>query len=407
MQLIPSAATHAISATIDKLESELTNMRRDIHAHPELAWQESRTTECVAQRLEEEGISSQLLPQSGLVAEFGHGDGPVVALRADLDALPVDDQTPDPWRSTVDGVAHACGHDVHTVCLIGAGIALHRVLEEHPLPGRIRLLFQPAEEVMPGGALEMLAAGALDDVAHVYGLHCDPTLEVGKVGLRVGPITGAADAVRVRLTGRGGHTSRPHLTQDLTFALATLVTDLPAILSRRLDPRAGVSMVWGMIRAGVARNVIPASGEAAGTVRMLDPVAWADAEVLVRELIDQVVAPFGVTAEVEYVRGVPPVVNEPTSTARLADAVDLVLGDDGIVTTTQSLGGEDFGWFLESVPGAMARLGTRTPGGAMYDLHQGDLRIDERAVPIGARVLATVAYETLAAASRGPRVSDD
>ncbi len=407
MHLIPSAATQAISATIDKLESELTDLRRDIHAHPELAWQETRTTECVAKRLEEEGISAQLLPKSGLVAEFGHGDGPVVALRADLDALPVEDQTPDPWRSTVDGVAHACGHDVHTVCLIGAGIALHRVLEEHPLPGRIRLLFQPAEEVMPGGALEMLAAGALDDVAHVYGLHCDPTLEVGKVGLRVGPITGAADAVRVRLTGRGGHTSRPHLTQDLTFALATLVTELPAILSRRLDPRAGVSMVWGMLRAGVARNVIPASGEAAGTVRMLDPVAWADAEVLVRELIDQVVAPFGVTAEVEYVRGVPPVVNEPTSTARLADAVDLVLGDDGIVTTTQSLGGEDFGWFLESVPGAMARLGTRTPGGATYDLHQGDLRIDERSVPIGARVLATVAYETLAAASRGPRVSDD
>jgi amidohydrolase len=407
MHLIPSAATHAISATIDKLESELTDLRRDIHAHPELAWQETRTTECVAKRLEEEGISSQLLPKSGLVAEFGHGDGPVVALRADLDALPVEDQTPDPWRSTVDGVAHACGHDVHTVCLIGAGIALHRVLEEHPLPGRIRLLFQPAEEVMPGGALEMLAAGALDDVANVYGLHCDPTLEVGKVGLRVGPITGAADAVRVRLTGRGGHTSRPHLTQDLTFALATLVTELPAILSRRLDPRAGVSMVWGMLRAGVARNVIPASGEAAGTVRMLDPVAWADAEGLVRELIDQVVAPFGVTADVEYVRGVPPVVNEPTSTARLADAVDLVLGDDGIVTTTQSLGGEDFGWFLESVPGAMARLGTRTPGGATYDLHQGDLRIDERSVPIGARVLATVAYETLAAAARGPRVSDD
>lgn len=407
MHLIPSAATHALSATIDKLEAELVELRRDIHAHPELAWQESRTTECVARRLEEEGISSQLLPKSGLVAEFGHGDGPVVALRADLDALPVEDQVPDPWRSAVDGVAHACGHDVHTGCLVGAGIALHRALEEHPLPGRVRLLFQPAEEVMPGGALEMLAAGALDGVSSVYGLHCDPSLEVGRVGLRVGPITGAADAVRVRLTGRGGHTSRPHLTQDLTFALATLVTELPAILSRRLDPRGGVSMVWGMLRAGVAPNVIPASGEAAGTVRMLDPVAWADAEGLVRELIHQVVAPYGVTAEVEYVRGVPPVVNEPTSTARLADAVELVLGEDGIVTTTQSLGGEDFGWFLESVPGAMARLGTRTPGGARYELHQGDLRIDERAVPIGARVLATVAYETLVAASRRPRVSDD
>ena len=395
MHLIPSAATSAISARIDDLEPELTALRRDIHAHPELAWQETRTTECIADRLGEAGIKVQLMPKSGLVAELGSGDGPVVALRADLDALPVQDQIEDPWRSTVDGVAHACGHDVHTACLLGAGLALHEVLQEHPVPGRVRLLFQPAEEVMPGGALEMLAAGALDDVVHAYGLHCDPSLEVGRVGLRVGPITGAADAVRVHLSGRGGHTSRPHLTQDLTFALATLITDLPAVLSRRLDPRAGASMVWGMVRAGAARNVIPASGEAAGTLRMLDPLAWAEAEGLVRESIDQLLAPFGVTAEVDYVRGVPPVVNEPTSTGRLADAVELVLGEDGVVTTMQSLGGEDFGWFLESVPGAMARLGTRTPGGPTYDLHQGDLRIDERAVPIGARVMAIVAYETL------------
>jgi amidohydrolase len=407
MHLIRSAAHQAISVAVDALESELVELRRDLHAHPELAWQETRTTECVAQRLGEAGVGVQLLPKSGLVAELGSGEGPVVALRADLDALPVLDQVPDPWRSRVEGVAHACGHDVHTACLLGAGVALHEVLQQHPVPGRVRLLFQPAEEVMPGGALEMLAAGSLEDVRHVYGLHCDPTLEVGRLGLRVGPITGAADAVRVTLTGRGGHTSRPHLTQDLTFALATLVTDLPAILSRRLDPRSGVSMVWGMLRAGSARNVIPASGEAAGTVRMLDPVAWADAEGLVRELIEQVVAPFGVKAEVDYIRGVPPVVNEPSSTARLADAVELVLGEEGVVSTTQSLGGEDFGWFLESVPGAMARLGTRTPGGPSYDLHQGDLRIDDRAVAIGARVLATVAYETLEAARRGPRAADD
>ncbi len=311
MQLIPSATTHAISAQIDKLESELIDLRRDIHAHPELAWQESRTTQCVADRLGEAGIAVQLMPKSGLVAEFGSGDGPVVALRADLDALPVQDQIADPWRSSIDGVAHACGHDVHTVCLLGAGLALHQVLQDHPVPGRVRLLFQPAEEVMPGGALEMLAGGALDDVRHAYGLHCDPSLEVGRVGLRVGPITGAADAIRVHLSGRGGHTSRPHLTQDLTFALATLITDLPAVLSRRLDPRAGASMVWGMVRAGAARNVIPAAGEAAGTLRMLDPLAWAEAEGLVRESIDQLLAPYGVTAEVDYVRGVPPVVNEP------------------------------------------------------------------------------------------------
>ncbi len=407
MRLIPSAATQAISTRLQELESELRDIRRDIHAHPELAWQEARTTACVAERLGEAGIAVQLMPKSGLVAELGAGDGPVVALRADLDALPVQDQTEDPWSSGTDGVAHACGHDVHTTCLLGAGLALHQVLQEHPVPGKVRLLFQPAEEVMPGGALEMLAAGALDGVAHAYGLHCDPTLEVGRVGLRVGPITGAADAIKVYLSGRGGHTSRPHLTQDLTFALATLITELPAVLSRRLDPRAGASMVWGMVRAGAARNVIPASGEAAGTLRMLDPLAWAEAEGLVRESIDQLLAPYGVSAEVDYVRGVPPVVNDHTSTGRLADAVELVLGEDGVVATTQSLGGEDFGWFLESVPGAMARLGTRTPGGPTYDLHQGDLRIDERAVPIGARVLANVAYETLAKAEQRRSTSDD
>ena len=141
-------------------------------------------------------------------------------------------------------------------------------------------------------------------------LHCDPTLDVGQVGVRTGALTGAADALSVRLSGRGGHTSRPHLTEDLTYALGKLVTELPAVVSRRLDPRAGVSVVWGMVRAGAAHNVIPESGHAAGTIRMLDPLAWAEAEGLVRVLIDEIVAPYGVTAEVDYRRGVPPVVNE-------------------------------------------------------------------------------------------------
>jgi amidohydrolase len=321
-----------------------------------------------------------------------------VALRADLDALAVDDLTDDPWRSTYPGVAHACGHDVHTAALLGTGLALAQVHAAHPLSGRARLLFQPAEEVMPGGALEVIATGALDGVRNVFGLHCDPGLDVGQVGLREGPLTGAADAMTVRLSGRGGHTSRPHLTQDLTYALATLVTELPAALSRRLDPRAGVSLVWGIVRSGSAKNVIPASGEAAGTVRMLDAVAWAEAEELIRELIAQIVAPYGVEAEVDYVRGVPPVVNEAASTHLLAHAVEAVVGEEGHVYTPQSLGGEDFAWYLETVPGAMARLGTRTPGGPTYDLHQGDLRVDEAATAIGAKVLAAAAIESLARA---------
>ncbi|MGN6128877.1 MAG: amidohydrolase [Nocardioidaceae bacterium] len=394
---MPASPLPTLVMEVDALTDELLGLRRDLHAHPELAWHEERTTALVAKRLGDAGIDVQLLPRSGLLAEVGDEAGPTVALRADLDGLPVDDLTTDPWASTVPGVAHACGHDVHTTALLGAGLALHALHGREPLQGRVRLLFQPAEEVMPGGALELISAGVLEGVTHAFGLHCDPSLDVGRVGLRHGPITGAADALTVRLTGKGGHTSRPHLTQDLTYALATLVTELPAVLSRRLDPRAGARVVWGMVRAGSAKNVIPSAGEAAGTVRMLDAVAWADAEGLIRALIDQIVAPYGVDADVTYVRGVPPVVNGPEQTALLTQAVTGVLGEGGAVPTQQSLGGEDFGWYLETVPGAMGRLGTRTPGGPTYDLHQGDLRIDERSVAVGAKVLAAAALESLPA----------
>lgn len=391
---LPSRVRELVARTEERGD-DLVAVRRDLHAHPELAWEEKRTTLLVAERLEEVGASVQLLPRAGLIAELG-GTGPVVALRGDLDALPVDDTTTDAWRSRYDGLAHACGHDVHTAALMGAGLALSRLHEAEPLPGRVRLLFQPAEESMPGGALELIAAGCLTDVTHVFGLHCDPSVDVGQVGLRAGPLTGAADALTVRLTGRGGHTSRPHLTEDLTYALAKLVTDLPGVLSRRLDPRAGASLVWGMMRAGSAKNVIPAAGEALGTLRMLDATAWDNVNKCIDELIHELVAPFGVTAEVDYIRGVPPVVNDAAATELLAAATTEALGTDAVVSTAQSLGGEDFAWYLESVPGAMGRLGTRTPGGPTYDLHQGNLRVDDTAVVLGAKVLGAAALHALA-----------
>jgi amidohydrolase len=386
----PTDASGTIEAVLEKYADELIDLRRDLHANPELSWSEHRTTAVVADRLAEAGLAVRLIDGTGLIAEVGD-HGPVVALRADLDALPVDDTTGEAWASRRPGVAHACGHDVHTAGLVGAALALAETHARGLLPGRVRFLFQPAEEVMPGGALHLMDAGALDQVVRIFMLHCDPTVDVGQIGLREGPLTGAADALDVRLTGRGGHTSRPHLTEDLTFALGKVLTELPAILSRRLDPRAGVSLVWGSVRAGSAHNVIPGAGQVSGTVRMLDAVAWAEAETLVRRLIDQIVAPYGVTAVVDYKRGVPPVVNEGESTRLIGAAIERVLGRDGRVSTAQSLGGEDFGWYLDRVPGAMARLGTRTPGGPTYDLHQGNLRIDERATTIGARVLAEAA----------------
>ena len=376
---------------VDAMAVELVTLRRDLHSHPELAWEERRTTEAVASCLDEVGIEHERIGESGLIAELGNVDGPLIALRADLDALPVVDTTTDPWRSTAAGVSHACGHDVHTAALVGAGRALAAADAADPLPMQVRLIFQPAEEVMPGGAHLAIAAGAMKGVSQIYAIHCDPSLDVGMVGLREGALTGAADALSVRLTGRGGHTSRPHLTEDLTYAIGTLVTQLPSALSRRLDPRAGASLVWGLVQAGEAHNVIPSSGRIAGTLRMLDVAAWHESERLVRELIADLVAPYGVTAEVSYVRGVPPVINEPGATATLRAATVTALGADAITTTSQSLGGEDFAWYVESVPGAMARLGTRSLGGRTYDLHQGNLRIDDRAVVVAAKVLAVAA----------------
>jgi amidohydrolase len=393
------------------LTDELVDVRHDLHAHPEASRAEQRTTDLVAKRLATAGIDVRRLPGTGLVADIGPDIGPVsdpttdpttdpprgvVALRADLDALRVQDRTGDPWRSTVAGLAHACGHDVHTAALLGAGLALARLNEQDPLPGRVRLLFQPAEEVMPGGAHDLIADGALDGVHSIFAVHCDPSIDVGHVGLRSGPLTSACDQVTVRLHGQGGHTSRPHLTQDLTYALAKVVTEVPAALSRRLDPRVGGSLVWGYLRAGGAANVVPSSGQVGGTLRLLDVRVWERAQGIVAELVQAVVAPYGVRAEVEYVRGVPPVVNSPAQVGALARAARAVLGADGVVVAEQSLGGEDFGWYLERVPGAMARLGTRTPGGPTFDLHQGDLRVDDGAVGIGAALLARTALEALA-----------
>jgi amidohydrolase len=394
---MPADASQLITDVVEKYDAELVDLRRDLHAHPELSWSETRTTDLVAARVEQAGWTITRLPMTGVVADLGK-DRPRVALRADMDALPVQDLTDDPWVSTVTGIAHACGHDVHTTALVGAALALSEVNDRGLLFGSVRLLFQPAEEVMPGGAVEMVDEGALDGVDRLFALHCDPGVDVGQVGLRLGPLTSAADRVEVRLSGTGGHTSRPHLTGDLTFALAKVTTELPAVLSRRMDPRAGVSVVWGSLHAGSAPNVIPDHGIVTGTVRILDAVAWADCEAVVREVVDEIVRPYGVTATIDYQRGVPPVVNEPVSNRILADAVRAVLGDTGQVVAPQSLGGEDYGWYLDRVPGAMMRLGTRTPGGATYDLHQGNLRVDERSTAIGAKLLAAAALGALSRA---------
>jgi amidohydrolase len=387
----------ALDAFLARHETELIELRRDLHAHPEPAYAERRTTRLVAGRLARAGLRPVLLPQTtGLYADIGEG-GPRVALRADLDALPMDDEKGVPYRSVIPGMCHACGHDAHTAMLVGAGEFLAARAARGLLAGGVRLIFQPAEE-LASGARDVIAAGALDSVGRIFALHCDPRLDAGLVGIRAGAITAACDKVKVTVAGPGGHTARPHLTADVVYALGKIVTEVPAALSRRVDPRAGLSLVWGHVSAGAAANAIPDEGLVEGTVRCLDTETWRSAMTLIEDLVQSAAMPYGVTAKVEYLSAVPPTVNEPASTALIAGAAAAMLGKDAVTETTQSLGGEDFAWYLHQVPGAMARLGTRTPGAlAAGDLHQPTFDIDERAIGAGVRVLAAVASGETAA----------
>jgi amidohydrolase len=381
-----------VLARVEEIRDEAIEVRRDLHAHPELGWHEVRTTEVLERKLVEAGLSPRVLPTgTGLICDVGSGDS-CVALRADIDALPVSDAVESPWRSTIDGVAHACGHDVHASALLGAGLVLAGMARDGRLDRRVRLIFQPAEEVLPGGALGVIAAGGLDGVRRIYGLHCDPRLQVGQIGLRVGALTAAADRILVRLTGPGGHTSRPHLTGDLVYALATLVTELPATLSRRIDPRAGMSLVWGRITSGSTANAIPSRGEAEGTLRCLDVDAWRLAAELIPELASQLVAPYGVEVDTEVTHGVPPVMNDAGAVDVLHNAVQQTFGSSAIAPTDQSLGGEDFAWYLEHVPGAMARLGVRPPAlDTAGDLHTPTFDPSEESIPLGTTLLTSTA----------------
>ena len=376
---------------------DVVALRRDVHAHPETARQEHRTTAVVLSALRAAGLEPRPLPGTGLVCDVAGSAGgpPRVALRADIDALPLPERTGLPFSSTVPGVAHACGHDVHTAAVVGAGLVLADLAREGSLERGVRLVFQPAEEGTPGGAIDVVEAGALDGVERILGVHCDPQLETGRVGLVVGPLTAAFDRVSVTLTGPGGHTSRPHLTADLVFALGKVITEVPAVLSRRLDPRAGASMVWGQVEAGGAANAIPPHGVLRGTLRCLDQHAWAAAGDLVAATIAQVVAPYGVRADVDHQRGVPPVVNEEAAVEALRAATVAHLGPAAVASTEQSLGGEDFAWYLQHVAGAMARVGVRAPGAAPTDLHRGDFDPDEDAVRVAATLLAGAALEPL------------
>ncbi len=382
----------SVAALARAIAPSMVALRRDIHEYPEVGWSEHRTTRKVAEHLRAWGLHPVIRAAgTGLVVEVGDGDR-VVGFRADLDALPIQEETDASYRSQHSGVMHACGHDVHTA--IGVGMA--GVLAElgDALAGRVRLVFQPAEEQIPGGASVMCEEGAADNLSAIAAFHVDPSLPVGNIGVRHGGITGASDRLIIRLAGPGGHTSRPHQTVDLAYAAGRVITDLPGLLRHGVDPRETIALVFGRIEGGSAENVIPTQIELGGTVRLFNLDLWRMMPKVVEQHVHDLVAPLGAKAEVSYVQGSPPVVNDRVVVDAFETAGTTLLGGGHVTETHQSLGSEDFAWFLESVPGALIRLGAALPD-RMVDLHSATFDVDESCIETGIGVGVAAMLELL------------
>ena len=354
-------------------------LRRAIHRHPELGWEEIETTKRVVTALREAGID--VTPRAsglGAIADVGSGDN-AVGFRADLDGLPITELNDVVYKSQVDGVMHACGHDVHTAIAVGIAQVLGRLGD---FGGRVRFVFQPAEEKIPGGATELRAERVHEGLRSIIGFHVDPTLEPGKVGLRIGGITGASDRFRIHLSGPGGHTSRPHQTVDLIAIAGRVISELPAVIKSTIDPREPLALVFGSIRGGSAENVIPTEVTLGGTARMFDHELWRDMPKMIEKAVGDLAHPSGARFELDYFRGSPPTVNDEHVIHTVRIAINKVLGPDADVDSHQSLGSEDFAWFLEDIPGALLRLGSGITGRPV-DLHSATFDIDEAAIEAG------------------------
>lgn len=375
-----------VNAWIADHQEEVIGWRRHLHRHPELSHMEFATTDFIAETLISYGLTPHKFPTTGLMVDIGPETEEKLAFRADIDALPISEQNDLDFASTNAGVMHACGHDIHTTIALATACALASA----ELSMGVRMIFQPAEEVMDGGAPDVIKYGALEGIANIFAIHAEPKLKVGYVGVRAGAITSASDVVEVHIAGPGGHSSRPHLTVDIVYALSKLVIDLPGLLSRRVDPRTGTVLVFGSINAGYAPNAIPESGSVTGTIRTADITVWRKMGELLRELIPQILAPTGCEVSIVHHKGVPPVLNDDVATAVLADAARSI-DPNAVVQAPQSSGGEDFSWYLEHVPGSMARLGCWDGIGEPGDLHQADILIDERCIAVGVKLFGAVA----------------
>jgi amidohydrolase len=379
----------------EALAARTVEVRRAIHRHPELGFEEEATAALVERELDALGIAHRRVARTGVVGRIdGAAEGRTVALRADMDALPITEKTGLPYASDLEGKMHACGHDAHTAMLLGAATVLQGLRDQ--LSGKVVLLFQPAEEG-PGGALPMIEAGALDDppVEAAAMLHVDSRLDVGTIGITPGPVNASTDEMYITVRGVGGHGAYPHAAVDAVPAAAAVVLALQNVVAREIDPLQSAVLTIGTIAGGYRNNVIADEITMSGTLRAYDPEVREALEQRARRIVEGIAAAYGASATLELVRGYPPVINDEELARRFTE---YLRGHARVKVERQqpTMGGEDFAYFAQRVPGLLIRLGVRSESaGAVHPIHSPVFRLDERALPIGIETLVDFARSFL------------
>jgi amidohydrolase len=384
-----------VKEAIKSYSDELTEIRRKLHSEPELSWEEFKTTDFVCAYLDELGISYRRTEPTGVIAEIKGGKpGKTVALRGDMDALSVEELNKElPYASKEDGKMHACGHDAHTAMLMVAAKALNKIKED--LPGNVRLLFQPAEEVAQG-AKALVEQGAMEGVDNVFGIHIWSQMPTHKVSCTPGPSFASADLFKVTFKGKGGHGAIPQACIDAAVVASSFVMNVQSVVSRTIDPQQGAVLTVGKMVVGTRFNVIAENAVIEGTVRCFDPGVRDHIEAQLTHYAENVAAVYGATAQVEYTRGTQAVINDEDSALLVQQVAAEAFGEDVIYHEKPTMGGEDFSFYLDEVSGSFALVGSGNPEkDSEWAHHHGKFNIDEDALSTGAELYAQYAWAYL------------
>lgn len=382
----------SLKEKIDEMKEWLIGIRREIHMYPELGFEEVKTSRLISEWLERFGLEVQKgVAGTGVIGLLrGKSQGKTVAIRADMDALPIEELNEVPYASKIKGKMHACGHDAHVTILLGVARIFSSLRDQ--IKGNIKWIFQPAEEG-GGGGKRMVEEGVLENprVDAIFGAHVFPQIEIGKVGICKGKALASADRFIIKLIGQSGHAASPHLAKDPILAAGHLITQIHSIVSREVDPLESAVITIGKVSGGTAFNIIPDEVELLGTVRALSPEIQEKMKKRIEEVVRGVTQAFGMRYDFEYEYGYPVLINEPEMIQLVASACAKGIGEENIVEVPPSMGAEDFAFYLEKVPGAFFRLGIRNESkGVVHPYHNSRFDIDEDVLPFGVEMFIRI-----------------